>query len=152
MNCPDCGNVVEKADRFCPKCYARIEPPGLWRRLISFFKSASTPGPHVLNIKKSVTIKTVDKDGGTHEYHSLAEAPLELQQEVEKLQKEAMKEAGNALATEAADATKDPRPGFILKKKFSIYRIKDASGKEQVYHSLEEMPPEIRAAIEKAQG
>src|SRR5437899_3315500 len=116
MKCPDCGNTVEKTDRFCPKCCARIDPPSLWRRLVSFFQSAAKSGPHVLNIKKTVTIKTVDKDGSRHEYHSLAEAPLELQKAVEKLQEEVMKQELNPLSTEKlADASKGPQPGIIFK-------------------------------------
>ena len=43
MNCPDCGIAVEKTDRFCPKCFARIEPPSLWRRLVSLFQGSSSP-------------------------------------------------------------------------------------------------------------
>jgi hypothetical protein len=144
---------VEKTARFCPKCYARIEPLSFWRRLFSFFKNISKPGTHVLSVKKSVTIKTVDKDGTSHDYQSLAEAPLALQQAVEKLESEVMKEQGKSLSDAMlADADKAPQSGFITKKTFSIYRIKDASGKETVYHSLDELPPNIRAAIEKAQG
>jgi hypothetical protein len=153
MNCPDCGCAVEKAAQFCPKCYARIEPPSFWRRVISFFKNLSKPGTHVLSVKKSVTIKTVGKDGTLREYHSLAEAPLALQQAVEKLESEVTKEQDKALSDALlADSGKSPQSGFIPKKTFSIYRIKDASGRETVYHSIDELPPNIRAAIEKAQG
>ena len=33
-----------------------------------------------------------------------------------------------------------------------MYKIVDGSGVERIYHSLEEMPPEIREAIAKAEG
>jgi hypothetical protein len=39
----------------------------------------------------------------------------------------------------------------ITQKNVSLYKVKDASGTERTYHSLEEMPPEIREAFEKAQ-
>ena len=93
MNCPDCGELIEHGAQFCPKCYARIEPPGFWRKLLSLFGSATKPHRPVVNIKKSVVIKTTDKDGERHEYHSLAEAPAELRAELEKLEAEAGKEA-----------------------------------------------------------
>jgi hypothetical protein len=33
-----------------------------------------------------------------------------------------------------------------------VFKFKSGLGKEQVYHSLDEMPPEKRAIIEKIQG
>jgi len=151
MNCPDCGCAVAKTDHFCRKCYARLEPPSLWRRIISFFKNLSRPGSHLLTVKKTVTIKTVDKDGTEHEYHSLGEAPLALQQEVAKLQSQ-MKLQVESLPEEGLiDSDTTRHSGVTVKKSVSIYRIKDAYGKETVYHSLNELPPQIRAAIEKAQ-
>jgi len=152
MNCPECGNAVTATDQFCPKCFARIERPGWLRRLISFFQNLSKPGPHTVTFKKTVTIKSVGKDGSVHEYHSLAEAPLSLQTEVQKLETEMLKETGSLPSAEAllkmADTT---QPGIISRKSVSVFRIKDASGKEQIYHSLDELPPKIREAFEKAQ-
>jgi len=152
MNCPECGIIVEKTDRFCPKCYARIEPPTWWRRLASLFQNLSKPGPHTLTLKKTVTIKTVNKDGSQREYHSLAEAPLDLQREVEKMQSELMKEKGDTLSVElpAETSGNTTQQKFFTKKSVSVFKIKDAKGQEQTYHSLEELPPEIRAAYEQA--
>jgi len=152
MNCPECGNAVTATDQFCPKCFARIERPGWLRRVIAFFRNLSKPGPHTVTFKKAVTIKTIGKDGSVHEYHSLAEAPLSLQTEVQKLETEMLKETGSPLSAEAllkmADTT---QPGIISRKSVSVFRIKDASGKEQIYHSLDELPPKFREAFEKAQ-
>jgi hypothetical protein len=78
-----------------------------------------------------------DKDGGKHEYHSLDEAPPELRGEIEKLESEALKE--------------NIPSKVISRKSVSVYKIKDASGNERIYHSLDELPPEIRAAVEQAQ-
>jgi hypothetical protein len=153
MKCLACGSPVEKTDQFCRKCFARLEPPSLWRRLVSFFQNLAKPGPGVFTVKKSITIKAVGKDGTPQEYHSLAEAPLEVQKALEQFESEAMNEQpGSVLAEKLDEAAKDPPAGFITRKSFSLYRVKDATGNEKVYHSLEEMPPEIRAALEKARG
>ncbi len=40
---------------------------------------------------------------------------------------------------------------IVSKKSYSVFKVKDALGNEKVYHSLDELPPEIRAAWEKAQ-
>jgi len=145
MNCPECGNPVEKEAQFCPKCFARIEPPGFWKRFLSLFRSAGNPQRSIINIKKSVTIKTTDKDGQQHEYHSIEEAPPELREEIEKLSSEALKEGFSSSISDGL-TTK-----IVSKKTVSLYKIKDASGNEHVYHSLDELPPEIRAALKQAQ-
>jgi hypothetical protein len=48
MNCAECGNPVGRDAKFCPKCYARIEPPGLLRRFALFFENQFKPGPTIL--------------------------------------------------------------------------------------------------------
>jgi hypothetical protein len=148
MNCPDCGNPVEKDASFCPKCYARIEPPGLWQKFLRLFAASGSSRRSLITIRKTVSIKTTDKDGQHHEYRSLEEAPPELRAELEKLKSEVEKGASESL-------TPDPdRPAlkFISKKTISLFKVRDASGTEPTYHSLDELPPEIRAAWEKAQG
>jgi hypothetical protein len=152
MSCPECGNNVAVTDRFCSKCFARLEPPGRWRKFLSFFKSAGRPGRHHVNIKKTVTLKTVDKDGERHEYHSLDEAPPEMRAVIEKLEAEALKEQGNCLSfTETSPSGNAVTSGMISRKTVSVYKVKDASGNERVYHSLDELPPEIQEAIRRAQ-
>jgi hypothetical protein len=154
MNCPECGTRVEKTDHFCPKCFAHIEPPSLWRRVFSVFQNLSKPGPHVftLNLNKKVTIKTVGRDGTRREYHSLAEAPLDLQQAVEKMQSELEQGKGDSISVELPPEASGntTRRKFFTKQSVSVFKIRDAKGQEQTYHSLEELPPEIRAAYEKA--
>ena len=148
MNCPGCGNAVEKGAQFCPNCYARIEPPGLWRRFLSLFQPAGTPARRIVNIKKTVNIKTTGKDGRRHEYHSLAEAPPEVRAEIEKLEAEALKEPGDTIVSETSDGRTSK---IISEKSVSLFRVTDASGNVRTYHSLDELPPEIRAAMEQAQ-
>ena len=152
MNCPECGNPIAVTDQFCPKCFARLEPPGLWRKLLSLFRSAgqSRPARPTISIQKTVTIKTVGEDGQPHEYHSLDEVPPGLRAEIEKLESDVMKEKGKPLSfTETSPAGDATTSEIISQKSISIYKVRDASGQERVYHSLAELPPDIRAQIEK---
>lgn len=138
MACPACGNVVAVTDQFCSKCYAPLEPPTFWRRLGSWFRSALKPGPHVLISKKNESFKIISRQGEKKVYHSLEEVPPEFRAELEKLQAEVK----SGLKVESTSK-------FIVRNEIQEFRFKDASGEERVYHSLDEMPPEQRALIEK---
>ncbi len=151
MNCPDCGNPVEKDAKFCPKCYARIEPPGWLRRLTSLFQNLAKPGPIVLKTEKTVTITTVDTDGNRHDYHSVDEVPLGMRSQIERLESDVMKEQVNLLSAGML-AQSAGRPGITSQRTVSIYKFKDAAGQEQVYHSLDELPPKIQEALRRLQG
>jgi hypothetical protein len=152
MNCPGCGNTVAETDQFCSKCFARLEPPGLWRKFLSLFRSVGQSRPVIVNLKKTVTVKTMDKGGERHEYHSLDEVPPELRAEFEKLETEVMKEKGNSASfTETSPAGNAITSGMISKKSVTVFKIKDASGNERIYHSLDELPPDIRALVEGIQ-
>lgn len=153
MGCPACGNVVTATDQFCPKCFARLEPPGRWRKFLSWFQPSPKPRRPLIAIKKTVDIRTTDEAGAKHEYHSLDELPTELREEIKKLEAEAFSETGPSTSvTETAREGNTTTSQTFIKKSVSVYKIKDASGNERVYHSLDELPPEIRAAIEKARG
>jgi hypothetical protein len=152
MTCPKCGNVVAATDQFCPQCFARLEPPSLWRRILSLFqvKASSAPRRPRVTVKKTVNIRTTDKDGVQHEYHSLDEVPPELREEIKRLKSEAMKGRGASTSiTETSPAGNTVRARMSTRKNISVYKIKDAAGNERVYHSLDEVPPEIRAVFEK---
>ncbi len=151
MNCPDCGNPVEKEAQFCPKCFARLEPPSLWRRFLSLFQAAGKPRGPIIDITKSVTIKTTDEAGQQHEYHSLEEVPPELRAELEKLESEALREDFRYSSSSADGLTTKVISQKSGQKNVSIFKVTDAEGNERIYHSLEELPPEIRAAFEQAQ-
>jgi uncharacterized protein YrzB (UPF0473 family) len=146
MNCPECGIPVENDAHFCPKCYARIEPPGLLRRLGGFFRGLFKPGVHVIKTEKKVKITTVDSDGNRHDYHSVNEVPLAQRAQFEKMETEANEQA-RAMSAELAQ-TPSP-PGLVKVKAASVFKIKDALGQERVYHSLEELPPEVRERLAK---
>jgi hypothetical protein len=146
MNCPECGNPLEKEAQFCPKCYARIEPPTFWQKLLRLFQGSGKPRRPLISIKKTVSIRTTDAHGERHEYHSLEELPSELRKEVENLQAEGLKESFRASSTDG------PTTKIVSRKTGSVFKVRDAAGNEHVYHSLEELPPEIRAAWERARN
>jgi hypothetical protein len=152
MACPQCGNVVAVTDQFCPKCFARLEPPAFWRRLGSWFQSVFKPGPHTLSIKGKVSLQTISKQSGEqHTYRSLDEVPPEFREQFEKLQSEVTKDLNTELLSAEA-LNEAPKPGIIVRKEIRVFKFKSGLGKEQVYHSLDEMPPEKRALFEKIQG
>ena len=144
MKCPDCGELLEPDAQFCPKCFARIEPPGFWRRLFSSLIGRSKSRRPLVTIQKTISIKTKDKDGQEHEYHSLDAVPADFREEIQKLEAETLKET-------LKHSSSDGLTTFSSKKTLSVFRVKDASGNERVYHSLDELPPEIKKAIEQAQ-
>src|SRR6185295_15956213 len=120
MNCPDCDNPVEKDAQFCPKCFARIEPPRFWQKLLRLLSFALPSPRSFVKIKKSVSIKMTDKHGVQRECHSMEEAPSELRAELEKLESEAGKEALISLTSD------HPASGITARKTISIFRVKDA--------------------------
>jgi hypothetical protein len=103
-------------------------------------------------VKKSVTIRTVGEDGQQKEYSSMEEVPPEIRSEIAALEKEAAQERGNELSvTETSQMGNAITSKIIHRKNISVYKIIDDSGVERTYHSLEEMPPELRAAFAEAQ-
>jgi len=159
MVCPKCDNVVAVTDQFCSKCFERLERPSLWKRLGAWFQTAFKPGPHPLIIKpgshtlvlkKDVRLETTDRQNDRHIYHSLDEVPPKLRGAFETLESEA-KELNSDMAS--SPVLKEPlKQGFVVRKNIEVFKFKDASGKEQIYHSLDEMPPETRALFEKLRG
>jgi hypothetical protein len=108
-------------------------------------------GSHVATINQSVTIETVDEDGQRHVYHSMEELPPEIRSKVEALEAEAMDAKGKELSVTNTEQTGNTfKIKSVLRKNVSVYKIIDESGVERTYHSLDEMPPEIRAAILEA--
>jgi hypothetical protein len=108
--------------------------------------------PQTTIMKKSVSIRTTDADGTQHEYSSMEEAPPEIRSQLEALEKEAAQQKGSAISiTESSQRGSTFTSKVIQQKNVSVYKIVDESGAERTYHSLEEMPPEIRAAFEEAE-
>lgn len=178
MNCPECGIAVEKDASFCPKCYARIEPPGLWRRLLDFFKPKTGLDVRVVRSKETLTgsrddsavgtlscfktevqiihsakpvLISMDKDGHRHEYHSLDEVPPDKRSMFEKLELEATREGDKLLSGDLQSPDKNP-PGCIVREGQTIYKFKDDAGQEHTCHSPDELPPKIREALKLIKG
>lgn len=159
MVCPHCGTTVAVTDQFCSKCFERLERPSLWKRLRAWFQTAfksvphtfvNKPASHTLVLKKDVRLETTDKQNVRHIYHSLDEMPPDLRGEFEKLESEAKQL--NSEAPSAAVPREPLKQEFIVRKKIEVFKFKDASGKEQIYRSLDEMPPETRELFEKLRG
>lgn len=150
MVCPKCGNVVAVTDQFCSRCYERLERPSIWRRLGAWFQSAFKPGVHTLVTSKKERFQTSDRQNVKHVYRSIDEVPPQLREAFEKLQ------SGSAKGLDVSQLLSEllkgaQKPGTVVSRKdFQEFRIQDETGKEQVYHSLDEMPPELREAFEKA--
>lgn len=124
---------------------------GILAELNSQDPDSCNPGSSI--VQKSVKVKMVGEDGQEHEYSSMEEVPPEIRQKLETLEKEAMEEKGKEWSvTETAQSGNAITSSVIRRKEISVYKIIDESGVERVYHSLEEMPPEIRAAFAEAQG
>lgn len=144
MVCPKCGHVAAVTDQFCSQCFERLERPSLWQRLGAWFQSRVKSGPNsmTLLLKNDVRLESIDKQSIKHVYHSLDEVPPEFRAAAEKLKAELdAKPQSGAVSNDA-----------VVRGSFQEFKIKNAFGKEQVYHSLEEMPPETRALFEKLRG
>jgi len=155
MNCPECGHPAGETDQFCSKCFARLKPPGLWQKFLSLFRStgASRPARPVINIEKRVTIKTAGEDGQPHEYHSLEEVPPGLRAEIERLESDLMKEKCQSVSFAETSATGNvTKSRIVSRKSFQVFKIKDATGQETIYHSLDEVPREKRSQLENLES
>ena len=121
-----------------------------WAESASLSQAGAKRGSNV--VEESVTIETVGEDGERHEYSSMEEVPPEIRSEMEALEKEAAQERGKESSVIETSQTGNAITSRIIRRaNISVYKIIDDSGVERTYHSLEEMPPEIRAAIAEAE-
>jgi hypothetical protein len=100
-------------------------------------------------VERSEKITMVDREGNRREYRSVEELPPAQRAQMEKLREDALK--GQEDLLQGLAAAKGDKPGLISRQTTSIYRVRDAAGNERVFHSLEELPPEMRAALQRAQ-
>jgi len=146
--CPKCGNVVMVTDQFCSKCFERLERPSFWRRLGAWFMAAFKPGSVTLVIRKN---QSFDRQNMRNLFHLPDDMRPEVREKFETLLSK-MQEKLDARQQSPRVSKDKEQPGIIVHKKIQEFKFKDASGKEQVYHSLDEMPPETRALFEKVRG
>ncbi len=115
------------------------------RRFFSLFGGARRDRDPLLHVESDVIINTTDEEGRQREYHSLAEVPPDIREEIEKLKSQPWKEVSRSCSPDGLSRQ------VVRRKTLSEYRFVDEMGNERIYHSLEEMPPELRAAVEEAE-
>ncbi len=98
-----------------------------------------------MHVETDIIINTTDEEGRQREYHSFDEVPPEVRAEIEKLKSEPWKEVSRSCSSDGL------RREVIGKKTLSTFKVTDEMGNERIYHSLDEMPPELRAAVEEAE-
>ncbi len=110
------------------------------------------PGVHkVTTSERSVTVKIVGADGRQREYHSMDSVPPEIRSQIEALEAEPMR--GDEASMVETSRTENAIISKITRRKdITEFKITDASGVENIYHSLEEVPAEVRAAIAEAEA
>jgi len=136
-HCEKCGAEIPEGSPVCRSCFEPVKREGLLTRLLRFLcvrlsteKSAGGATRVTLTTRTREQFKVRDaQTGELRVYETLEEVPLEYR---ERLQQ----------AWQAAMSGKNVAPIVV----------RDASGKEQIYHSPGEMPPELRALYEKALG
>lgn len=157
MNCPNCGHPIEPGAPCCLQCFAPLEPPTFWQKIRALFQPASEPSraanPHaIIDVKRDTVIHFTDENGQQHEYHSLDELPPDIRAEIEKLEKEGAKQRFTATSCDGQSIKYTSKQSGVTNKTDSSYKVIDEAGREQIYHSVKEMPAEIRAVWEQAQN
>ena len=133
MLCPNCGAEFEDGRLACPNCAADVPPsPGLFRRIVdSLFRSGRRtvrmrPTATILmkSVLKAQKFVMVDEaTGNAQTFESLADVPTEMRAQIKK-----------ALESGTVESR------LIL----------PLDGQEQKVHSLDQLPPGLRASVEEA--
>lgn len=139
MACPHCEEERSNQQKFCRHCFEIFPRPGAMgrlRRALGFAaRKGSRDGDVVVQRSESKIFEIYDpQTGQVHHYSD----PSELPEPVREVLKEA------ALQEAAATETRV--------EAHEEFRVSDGTGKERVYQSLDEMPPEIRSLFRKARG
>ena len=137
-HCEKCGAEIPEGSPVCRSCFEPVKREGFLSRLLRCFGGArvsmekSASGTTQVRLVTRTRERFKIRDAQTGElrvYDSLEEVPLEYREQIRQ-------------AREAATSGKGAAPIIFT----------DASGKERIYHSPDEMPPELRALYEKALG
>jgi hypothetical protein len=108
--------------------------------------------PETNFVQQSVSIQVTDADGNQREHSSLDELPPEIAAEIIALNKKMAQQPGRRQTVVENSIAGD---GFavksVIRKEAASFRVVDDSGGERTYHSIEEMPAEIRTALAEAE-
>lgn len=95
-----------------------------------------------------VHIQITDESGQVHNYSSMDELPQEYRKAIESIEKKPSSKDGIDHSTTEVSQSGDIVMARTVEHRSSTqYKFKDESGREHLYHSLEEMPPELRDAV-----
>ena len=95
-----------------------------------------------------VHIQITDESGQVHDYSSVDELPQEYKKAIDAIAKKPSSQDGiDHSTTEVSQSGDAVITRTVEYRSATQYKFKDESGREHIYHSLEEMPPELRAAV-----
>ncbi|MDH3583978.1 MAG: hypothetical protein OER86_07165 [Phycisphaerae bacterium] len=148
--CPECGSRVMRTDENCPQCGGALPGRGGWlQRLFGGLfggggrgnpgSTTLTPGTTTHTVVRQSERIEVDAGDGTRVYSSLDDLPPEIRAKIEQFKDQ----AGPGGLPDSTTT--------VTVQKSGHYRFTDDSGVEQVYHSLDEMPDDVRKLFERFQ-
>lgn len=98
--------------------------------------------------QERVHIQVTDEFGQVHNYASVDELPLEYRAAIDAIRKQPPSKADpNHSTTEVSQSGDAVVTRTVEHRSSTQYKFKDESGRDYCYHSLEDMPPELRAAV-----
>jgi uncharacterized protein YrzB (UPF0473 family) len=121
------------------------------RRIEERERQSGVPGSHDMEVERSVSVKIVGEDGQEREYHSLEEVPPEIRAELAALEAAATRQKPDELSVTETSKGLTITTRTNVSRDVTVYKFVDEQGVERVYHSLEELPPGIRAAAAEAE-
>ncbi len=129
MYCSQCGTQLQEDQEVCPACDARVgkRKRGFWQRLLGFLGTPVSSTTTVIKEEKIVFLN--EKTGTRTVFNSFDELPPEIKSKFEQAKE------GKLLVFNSFDELS--------------FTVRSSEGNEETYHSLEEMPPDVRAIYEK---
>lgn len=98
--------------------------------------------------QERVHIHITDEFGQVHNYSSMNELPQEYRKAIDAIGKQpSADDSMNRSSTEVSQSGDAVITRTLEHRSSTQYIFRDESGREHIYHSLEEMPPELRAAV-----
>ena len=125
MHCSKCGAEIPDGQDACVQCFTPVPRPGLLSGLVQWLKRCAAPRPTIIRRVNQVVVSGVGQ-GIRQVFRSLADVPPDMRAQIEAAL------AGGAIKT--------------------VVTVRDASGHEQTYHSINEMPANLRSLYEHARA